>query len=357
MRLSKKFDKALVMMSILSIGLLFVLAISAMSRSTFAESNNLESVSVDNELRYVTFYDANQKLTVRTESKTVGEALNRAGITLNKGDKVEPSLNSEINADNFFINIYRARPVLIKDGLSEMYLMTASYDKKEIAKEAGLTVYDGDEIKLIPNANFLETGAASVYSIKRNGGRVITEEEEIPFAEEKVKDYNIAPGSTEVRQLGEIGTKKITYKVQYVNNVEVSRELVSEEIVREPVKRIVAVGASAIEKSPLTASKGVNIYTVNVNGRVVERKETYYDLPMSGVMRACGGGTYSVRADGAKVDQDGYVLVAANLGRYPRCSIVETSLGAGKVYDTGGFAASNPEQFDLATDWSNRNGV
>ena len=60
--------------------------------------------------------------------------------------------------------------------------------------------------------------------------------------------------------------------------------------------------------------------------------------------------------DGVKIDQDGYVMVAADLSRYPRCSIVETSLGAGKVYDTGSFVASNPEQFDIATDWTNRNG-
>ena len=357
MRLSRKIDKALVMMSIVSFSLLFAVVFCVMSRSTFAESDNIDIVSQNSEQRYVTFYDTNKKLTVRTESKTVGEALERAGIVLNEGDKVEPSADSEINADNFFVNIYRARPVMIKDGLSEKYLMTASYDKKEIAKEAGLTIYDGDEVKLIPNASFLEMGTANVYRIIRNGGREITEEEEIPFKEETVKDYNLAPGATEVRQLGEVGTKKLVYKVQYVNNKEAARELISEEIVREPVTRIVAVGASAIEKSPLTAGKGVNIYTVNVNGRVVERKETYYDLPMSGVMRACGGGSYSVRADGAKVDQDGYVLVAANLSRYPRCSIVETSLGAGKVYDTGGFAASNPEQFDLATDWSNHNGV
>ena len=112
---------------------------------------------------------------------------------------------------------------------------------------------------------------------------------------------------------------------------------------------------------PLTVSMGVNQYTTTVNGVTVERKETYYDLPMSGVMslnaRTCGvPATYTVRADGAKVDADGYVLVAANLSRYPRCSIVETSLGPGKVYDTGGFAAHNPEQFDLATDWSNGDG-
>ena len=117
-----------------------------------------------------------------------------------------------------------------------------------------------------------------------------------------------------------------------------------------------AVGVSQIEKTPLTASRGVNLYTVTVEGKTIERKETYYDLPMGLVMRSCGKSSYTVREDGAKIDDEGYVLVAANLSRYPRCSVVETSLGAGKVYDTGGFAVHNPEQFDLATDWSNRDG-
>ena len=92
------------------------------------------------------------------------------------------------------------------------------------------------------------------------------------------------------------------------------------------------------------------------DGTVVERQETYYDLNMSGTLRFCGASSYSVRSDGVKVDQDGYILVAANLDRYPRCSIVETSLGLGKVYDTGSFARTNPEQFDIATDWTNHNG-
>ena len=78
---------------------------------------------------------------------------------------------------------------------------------------------------------------------------------------------------------------------------------------------------------------------------------------MSGVMGFCGKSGYTVREDGAKVDDEGYVIVAANLDRYPRCSVVETSLGLGKVYDTGTFAATNPEQFDLATDWTRRDGI
>jgi hypothetical protein len=56
------------------------------------------------------------------------------------------------------------------------------------------------------------------------------------------------------------------------------------------------------------------------------------------------------------VDKDGYVLVAAHLGNHPRCSIVETSLGLGKVYDTGGFASRYPQAYDLATDWTNYDG-
>lgn len=355
MKLSRKFDRALVLIMAVALALFFGCLLKENSRPTFAEGEDTTFSS--NGAKFVTFYDDGEKLTVKTDVKTVGEAISRAGIIINAGDIVEPGLDAEINAENFFINIYRARPVVVKDGMVEKYLMTASYDYKTIANEAEMTVYDGDEIEMIPNTNFLENGVANVYQITRNGGRTLTVEEEIPFGEETVKDYNLAPGTSEVRQLGEVGTKKVYYNVLYVDGVEVSREFEREETVREPVRRIVATGASAIEQRPLTAGMGVNTYTVSVNGTTVVRRETYYDLPMSVVMSYCGGGGYSVRADGAKVDQNGYVLVAAHLGRYPRCSVVETSLGPGKVYDTGGFAASNPEQFDLATDWSNHDGV
>ncbi|MBR2709125.1 G5 domain-containing protein [Candidatus Saccharibacteria bacterium] len=362
MNLPRKIAQIFAFVATIAIAAVFGFIASNYTRNTFARSEIDEStVYKVGEPKYVTFYDNGKKLTVKTDAATVGEAISRFDLVLNNGDKVEPELTAEINADNFYINIYRAHPVIVKDGVSEKYIMSASYDAKTIAKEAGLTIFDGDEINLMPNTNFLEIGAANVYKLIRNGGRTITVEEEIPFAEQTVKSYNLAPGTEEVQQLGEVGTKKVYYNVKYVDGKEVSREYLSEEVAKEPVARVVAVGANLIEMHPLTVSMGVNQYTTTVNGVTVERKETYYDLPMSGVMslnaRTCGvPATYTVRADGAKVDADGYVLVAANLSRYPRCSIVETSLGPGKVYDTGGFAAHNPEQFDLATDWSNGDG-
>lgn len=83
-------------------------------------------------------------------------------------------------------------------------------------------------------------------------------------------------------------------------------------------------------------------------------KETYYNLPMEGVvsiMRSMGNNDpYWVREDGVKMLGD-YVMVAANLSMFPRGSYVPCSLGMAIVCDTGGFAAGNPTQLDIATAW------
>lgn len=98
--------------------------------------------------------------------------------------------------------------------------------------------------------------------------------------------------------------------------------------------------------SVLTPSAGVNY---GPSG-----KETYYNLNMSGVISIMRGmgytGEYWVRNDGCKMLGD-YIMVAANLSVHPRGSLVETSLGTGIVCDTGGFAAGNPNQLDIATTW------
>lgn len=98
--------------------------------------------------------------------------------------------------------------------------------------------------------------------------------------------------------------------------------------------------------SVLTASKGVNYGPTG--------KETWYDLDMSGVvaiMRNLGyTSEYWVRDDGCKMFGS-YIMCAANLNVFPRGTLVESSLGTCIVCDTGGFAADNPYQLDIATNW------
>ena len=242
MRLSRKIDQALGFVVAISLIVVFGVLIGVTARNTFAEGEGQDTFLIEG-AKFVTFYDDGAKLTVKTDAKTVREAIERANIIINEGDIIEPGLDAEINADNFFINIYRARPVVVEDGKITKYIMTASRDFKTIASEAGLTLYDGDEVEFVPNTNFLEAGVANVYRITRNGGRTLTVEEEVAFTERTERDYNLPFGTSEVRQLGEVGIKKITYNIQYINNEEVSRELVSEEVIKAPVERVVAVGA------------------------------------------------------------------------------------------------------------------
>lgn len=181
----------------------------------------------------------------------------------------------------------------------------------------------------------------------------VTHEEAVPFEIEARKSYAHHSEVRQIERAGVAGARQVTYRVvARGDGVELSRELVDDQVVRQPIQQIELHGARSSQA--LTKQKSAQVFT---NSRGVAHRETYYDLPMSVVMGACGaGGRYSVRADGAKVDKDGFVIVAANLGNYPRCSVVETSMGPGKVYDTGGFAVRHPHGFDLATDWTNGDG-
>lgn len=117
----------------------------------------------------------------------------------------------------------------------------------------------------------------------------------------------------------------------------------------EEKKKKVEIIETSYSGSKLTKSKGT------IQGP--SGKETYYNLNMSGVvsiMRRKGFSEaeypYNVRADGVKC-LGPYVMVAAHLGNRPRGSKVQTNLGTGLVCDTGGFAAGNPSQIDIATSW------
>ena len=217
-----------------------LLALNTTTRNTFAEE---DAPVAQTSNHFVTLHDQGEALTIRTDAPTVQDAIERAGLLLDPSDLVDPALDAPINADNFHINIHRARPVFIIDGTTKKQLMSASYDPATIATEAGFAIYDGDKIELTPTTNFLEVGASTTYRIVRNGGQTVTVETIIPYAEETIKDASLDVGQSKLVQMGEDGLKVAHYQVNFKDGVEVSRELISEEVTRQPVSRITAEGA------------------------------------------------------------------------------------------------------------------
>lgn len=83
-------------------------------------------------------------------------------------------------------------------------------------------------------------------------------------------------------------------------------------------------------------------------------KETYYNLNMKRVVnnmhkKGLSKGKYWIRRDGVKMLGD-YIIVAADLKKYRRGSIVKTSLGHAIVCDTGSFVGTGTA-LDIAVTW------
>ena len=75
---------------------------------------------------------------------------------------------------------------------------------------------------------------------------------------------------------------------------------------------------------------------------------------MSGVvsiMRGMGNNDpYWVRSDGVKM-LGYYAMVAANFDKYPRGSIIQSSVGPAIVTDTGSVRFTYPDALDIAVNW------
>lgn len=242
----------------------------------------------------------NQEQTVPTRAATVGELLPKIGITLNKGDVVEPSVDTAIADDNFRVNVYRATPVTIVDGSQRTVTFSAATTGRSIAKQVGVAVYPEDKVSLEPTQNFVldqsigarvvidravpvnlnlygtpvatrthaktvkdllqeknirlaaddnvQPGLDALLSpnaqvfVSRHGIQIVSVQEQIPMPVQTIQDDSLSFGTTAVRQQGAAGTQVTTYQVQTVNGREVSRQQIQQVVTMQPVTQIVAQG-------------------------------------------------------------------------------------------------------------------
>ena len=253
--------------------------------------------------KLVTIYDRGAEKTIVTKARTIREALKLAKFSIDeRQDVVEPSLDSEIVAEKYSINIFRARPITIVDGNKRLKVTTAEQTPALIAKAAGIEVFEEDKTTLSNSDNMAVDGANMVMKIDRasmvnfvlygkesvirthaktvgellkennidpkkddtlsvdrsakiipgmkielwrNGKQTITAEEDVKFEVEKVQDANRDSGYREVKQAGENGKKNVTYEIEMKNGVEVSRKEIASVVTKEPKKQIEIVGTKS----------------------------------------------------------------------------------------------------------------
>ena len=200
---------------ILFISLIFVIILGA---TVLAGNIKINNVQIE--------FSNDYEISVVTSKTKVADILEENHIELKENETVTPKLEEEITENKkIIISIIGEEPV-------------------EIAK--------AEEIDI--NVNTLSEDYTNITEA------VITVIEEIPF-ETVTKD--VSNGSTlttnKIIQAGKNGERKVTYKVKYKNEVEISREEIASEIIKEPVNKIVQVQTKQITtRSTISRTSGTS---------------------------------------------------------------------------------------------------
>ena len=151
------------------------------------------------------------EMTTLTSKTKVSDILEENNIVLNENQKTMPELDSELKA---------GETIKITD---------KSYNEVQIAQISE----QGIETSL----NQLMESYAPITE------KIVVEQVAIPY-ETITKNTNnagTADSTNKVVQQGKDGLKEITYKIKYQNNVEIEKTVISEQVITEPVNKIVQV--------------------------------------------------------------------------------------------------------------------
>lgn len=184
-------------------------------------------------------------------SKTVEDALKEAGIKVSEYDKL--SLDKKANLKSVkSIDIIRAKAVnLAVNGESKTVYTTLAY-VGELLDENKITV--GEDELLLTTRETEITDGLNIEIIKKVFTEV-TETEVIPYTTVQKANNSMEKGFTRVSKNGEDGEKKVTYRVLMHNGEVLEKEAVSEEIVKNPINKIVEYGTIAAT----TTSRGESL--------------------------------------------------------------------------------------------------
>jgi uncharacterized protein YabE (DUF348 family) len=176
--------------------------------------------------------------TVRTMRATVGALLEQEGVELAPEDSVEPHLGTRLES-KMTVRIRRAVPVVLDVGGVVTERKTAELTVGQALMEWDIFVSPKD--RLDPGA-LAPIAPGQKITVVRVEELETTSQVELPYSTQRRHDGRLELGRTETVQQGSVGLAQRRTRRVRENGELVQEEVVSEQILKEPVSEIVAVG-------------------------------------------------------------------------------------------------------------------
>jgi len=242
--------------------------------------------------------------------------------------------NSLFMSENDIREMFSLSPISGQFKKDDTVTVTNALPGRSSADEAAAT----DVLQEKPQAVMQEQNATTLSVLIE---KTITAEEIVPYETIRAEEPNLVEGRTRVGSRGINGTKKVTYTVGYLDGGEVTRRVISEEIVTPSIAEVILVGTKPMtEEEKRTRSTGTYImpaqgtHTSNYGWRVIGGSNEFH----KGYDIASSLGTDILASDGgeiihARYDDSGYGLSIqilhdnGTITRYAHCSEVYVEEG------------------------------
>lgn len=276
--------------------------------------------------------------TIKTRVSSVDELLASEGIDISEADKLNVSVDAEVN-NNDEIILTRGKQITIKTNQGEQVVNVTKADAADALVEAGVIPGEYDEISTYDDTiELVEVSYTEEVC-----------EEPVSFEVEYVEDSDLPEGETVVLSEGQDGVKQITSQVIYRDGEEFYREVIDEEITVEPENEIIAKGTAKATPAPAAAKTSSAVEKTSssdsgtINGMKYSKKITMTATAYSTAPSENGG--YTVSALGNPL---GYGIVAVDPSVIPLGSKVYVTsadgswtYGVASAEDTGGAIKGN----------------
>lgn len=326
-----KFRVSLSVRNIVLASLIFVLTTVTVANAVYSARHTITITDGENPAKVVTTFKRNIK-----------DVLSENGFKLNESDKLSISEDVKLR-DGMNIEIFRAMYVSVIASGEEKEYITTRRKVGEILAELGIEAKDTD--KITPGYYEKAEPFSKISLVRVSDERVIVNEE-IPYESIEKIDKSREKGYQKVLQTGAPGEKQVVYKISYEDGVEVDRQIISETVLKEPVKRITEVAPRNRMETYQIASAG-SIQTSRSDSlaytKVLSMNATAYDASSCGKVPGQRG--YGITASG-RVAQYGVVAVDPRVIPLGTKLYIESADGS-YVYgtaiaaDTGGAIKGN----------------